>query len=87
MRNDSLYRRMDNTILNDGDDSKGGDAHIAIQAQNILGLTNVEAHELFTPDGISWDGITTELAVAVIRNFASTGKVQWNKFNKTGKEV
>lgn len=62
----------------------GGTGGVAMQAQEILGLTSEQADSLFTPEGYSsdeWeDGyrlLTAALAARVIRHLIATGDVNW----------
>lgn len=57
---------------------------IAIQAQEILGLTSEQADSLFTPSGYNsdeWEDayrpLTAALAARVIRHLIATGDVNW----------
>ena len=57
---------------------------VAVQAQEILGLTSEQAESLFTPDGYAdaetdaeYRPLTAALAARVIRHLIATGDVNW----------
>lgn len=81
---------MDGAALRN--DLESYSAGIAARAMNILGLNSEEMKFLFTPwvhfqIGARDRSLTPARAVAVIRDFAKTDTIQWNKFDRNGKEV
>ncbi len=75
-------------VLEDGQEGMHEDK-VYRRAINILGITDGTAKELFVPEingGPAHLSISAEHAVAVVRNLARTGKVEWNKFDSDGKE-
>lgn len=63
--------------------------NISGKARDILELTAAEASRLFYASGHNdtLDTITQAKAVAVIRNLATTGKVEWASFNSKGMRI
>ncbi len=52
--------------------------NICIRARELLGLTNIESADLFTPlEDIDYNEITPQLAATVIRRFVETGLIEW----------
>lgn len=62
---------------------------IAFRAKNILGLSENESTRLFGAYGCRVDlhSISVPLAVAVIRDFADTGEINWHKFDNKGRKI
>lgn len=53
--------------------------HVHDTAKDWLGLPGKKAEQLFLPDDVgSYEDISPEKAVKVLRNLAETGKVDWN---------
>jgi len=53
------------------------------RAQGILGISDYEADELFTPnrDFVNWNNVTPVRAAKVIRNYIKTGVIDWDVGN------
>lgn len=59
-----------------------------IEARRILGLTDEERIELFTPRGYAdTDYYSLPRSVAVLRHAAATGRIEWNAFGPDGKFI
>lgn len=75
----------------DGDIAKtkrNGDDSVARRASALLQLTPAQARELFFGEGLAnLYEVAPAHAVAVIRNLAETGKVQWTTFDNDGKKI
>lgn len=69
-----------NTVIRPPD----GEVNNAANAQHALGLKSREADALFYPDkerwnlSRSWDDITPEQGVRVLRHLAVTGEIDWS---------
>lgn len=56
-----------------------GEGSVLERATSLLGISEEDANQLFTPEDVCWDEVTADEAAKVIRNYLATGVVDYDK--------